>query len=62
MLLMLPLRIAYFIIVVALSSVSLALMLTPIAMAFDFFGLGCTFGGGEVTSVAFVFGAGDWPG
>ncbi|MGH8113452.1 MAG: sensor domain-containing protein [Rhodanobacteraceae bacterium] len=49
MLLMLPLGIAYSAIVVALSSVSLALMLTPLAMAFDFFGLGDNFVGGRVT-------------
>ena len=56
MLLMLPLGIAYFIIVVALSSVSLALMLTPIAMAFDFFGFGRDFVDGYVT-VNWGFGA-----
>ncbi|MGH8183365.1 MAG: sensor domain-containing protein [Rhodanobacteraceae bacterium] len=49
MLLMLPLGIAYFTIVVALSCVSIALMLTPLAMAFDFFGLGSDFAGGQVT-------------
>jgi uncharacterized membrane protein len=43
MLLMLPLGIAYFVIVAVLSAVSLALMLTPIAMAFDFFGVGRDF-------------------
>ncbi|HEX5961076.1 MAG TPA: sensor domain-containing protein [Rhodanobacteraceae bacterium] len=48
MLLMLPLGIAYFTIVVALTSVSLALMLAPLAMAFDFFGLGRDFVGGHV--------------
>lgn len=48
MVLMLPLGIVYFTIVVALSSVSLALMLTPLAMAFDFFGLGRDFVGGRV--------------
>jgi uncharacterized membrane protein len=49
MLLMLPLGIAYFTIVVTLSAISLALMLAPIAMAFDFFGLGHGFAGGYVT-------------
>jgi hypothetical protein len=49
MLLMLPLGIAYFMIAVVLSTVSLALMFTPIAMAFDFFGLGRDFVGGHVT-------------
>jgi hypothetical protein len=49
MLLMLPLGIAYFIIVVVLSTVSLALMFTPIAMAFDFFGFGRDFVDGYVT-------------
>lgn len=49
MLLMLPLGIAYSVIVVVLSSVSLTLMLTPLAMAFDFFGLGSDFVGGRVT-------------
>jgi uncharacterized membrane protein len=48
MLLMLPLGIAYSIIVIVLSSVSLALMFTPIAMAFDFFGLGRDFVDGHV--------------
>jgi hypothetical protein len=43
MLLMLPLGIAYFTIVVVLSCVSLAMLLTPVAMAFDFFGLGDDF-------------------
>ncbi|HET7163366.1 MAG TPA: sensor domain-containing protein [Rhodanobacteraceae bacterium] len=49
MLLMLPLGIAYFVVVVVLSCVSLALMLTPIAMACDFFGFGRDFVGGYVT-------------
>ncbi len=40
MLLMLPLGIGYFATVVILSSVSLALLLTPVGMAFNFFGLG----------------------
>ncbi|HKV66402.1 MAG TPA: sensor domain-containing protein, partial [Rhodanobacteraceae bacterium] len=48
--------IAYFIIVVALSAVSLALMFTPIAMAFDFFGFGRDFVDGYVT-VDWGFGA-----
>jgi uncharacterized membrane protein len=48
MVLMLPLGIAYSVIVIVLSSVSLALMFTPIAMAFDFFGLGSDFVGGRV--------------
>ena len=39
MLLMLPLGIAYFTIVVVLSCLSLALLLVPVAMAFNFFGL-----------------------
>ncbi|HJR10541.1 MAG TPA: sensor domain-containing protein [Rhodanobacteraceae bacterium] len=56
MLLMLPLGIAYFVIVVALSTVSLALMLAPVAMAFDFFGLGHDFVSGYVT-VDWGFGA-----
>jgi hypothetical protein len=49
MLLMLPLGVTYFVIVVALSAASLALMLMPIAKAFDFFGLGRDFVGGYVT-------------
>ena len=49
MLLMLPLGILYFTIVVSLSSISLALLLTPLAMAFNFFGLGRDFVGGHVT-------------
>jgi len=49
MILMLPLGIAYFVIVVVLSVVSLALMFTPIAMAFDFFGFGRDFVNGYVT-------------
>lgn len=49
MLLMLPLGIAYFTIAVVLSTASLALMFTPIAMAFDFFGLGRDFASGYVT-------------
>lgn len=49
MLLMLPLGIAYFTIVIVLSCVSLALLLAPVAMAFDFFGLGRDFIGGHVT-------------
>lgn len=49
MLLMLPLGIAYFVLVVVPSCVSLALMLTPVAMAFDFFGLGRDFVDGSVT-------------
>jgi hypothetical protein len=53
---MLPLGIAYFTIAVVLSSVSLALMFTPIAMAFDFFGFGRDFIGGHVT-VDWGFGA-----
>lgn len=56
MLLMLPLGIAYFTIVVALSSVSLALLFTPIAMAFDFFGFGRDFVDGDVT-INWGFGA-----
>ena len=56
MLLMLPLGIAYFVIVVVLSAVSLALMLMPVAMVFDFFGLGHDFVGGTVT-VDWGFGA-----
>jgi uncharacterized membrane protein len=56
MLLMLPLGIAYFTITVVLSTVSLALMFTPIAMAFDFFGFGHDFVGGHVT-VDWGFGA-----
>ncbi|MES2403633.1 MAG: sensor domain-containing protein [Pseudomonadota bacterium] len=56
MILMLPLGIAYFTLAVVLSAASLALMLTPIAMAFDFFGLGRDFVGGYVT-VDWGFGA-----
>lgn len=56
MLLMLPLGIAYSIIVVVLSALSLALMFTPIAMAFDFFGFGRDFVDGYVT-VNWGFGA-----
>ena len=56
MLLMLPLGIAYFVIVVVLSAISLALMLTPIAMAFDFFGFGRDFVDGHLT-VDWGFGA-----
>ena len=56
MLLMLPLGIAYFVLVVVLSSISLALMFTPLAMAFDFFGLGRNFVDGYVT-IDWGFGA-----
>jgi uncharacterized membrane protein len=43
MLLMLPLGIIYFTIVTTLSSLSLALLFAPLAMAFDFFGWGSNF-------------------
>jgi uncharacterized membrane protein len=56
MVLMLPLGIAYFVIVVVLASVSLALMFTPIAMAFNFFGWGRDFVDGYVT-INWGFGA-----
>jgi len=56
MILMLPLGIAYFVIVVVLSAVSLALMFTPIAMAFNFFGWGRDFVNGYVT-IDWGFGA-----
>ena len=56
MILMLPLGIAYFVIVVVLASVSLALMFTPIAMAFNFFGWGRDFVDGYVT-INWGFGA-----
>jgi uncharacterized membrane protein len=46
--LMLPLGIAYFATAVILTCVSLALLLTPLAMAFDFFGLGRDFIAGHV--------------
>jgi hypothetical protein len=49
MLLMLPLGIAYFVLVVVPTSASLALLLTPLGLAFNFFGLGCDFVGGRVT-------------
>jgi uncharacterized membrane protein len=49
MTLMLPLGIAYFTIATALTSISLALLLTPLAMAFDFFGWGSDFVNGHVT-------------
>lgn len=49
MLLMLPLGLAYFVVAVVMTSISLALMLAPVAMAFDFFGLGRDFIGGYVT-------------
>jgi uncharacterized membrane protein len=48
MVLMLPLGIAYFTLAVVLSCVSLALLLTPLAMAFDFFGFGSELGSGHV--------------
>jgi hypothetical protein len=48
MLLMLPLGIAYFTIVVVFSCVSIALLLMPLGMAFDFFGWGRDFTGGRV--------------
>jgi uncharacterized membrane protein len=56
MVLMLPLGIVYFVIVVVLASVSLALMFTPIAMAFNFFGWGRDFVDGYVT-INWGFGA-----
>jgi len=56
MILMLPLGIAYFVIVVVLSAVSLALMFTPIAMAFNFLGWGRDFVNGYVT-IDWGFGA-----
>jgi uncharacterized membrane protein len=56
MILMLPLGIAYFLIVVVLSAVSLALMFTPVAMAFNFFGWGRDFVDGYVT-INWGFGA-----
>ncbi|MBS0381124.1 MAG: sensor domain-containing protein [Proteobacteria bacterium] len=56
MLLMLPLGIAYFTIVVVLSCLSLALLLTPLGMAFNFFGWGNDFVADHVT-INWGFGA-----
>ena len=49
MTLMLPLGIGYFATATVLTSVSLALLLTPLAFAFNFFGLGHVFVDGVVT-------------